>query len=87
MFQQLEQDMVLMKVWIWLEVFELGVDVVPEEQEQLERNDLLQLLVQVRELEKLSPVPQVADEFLILPPLVPLIGSVFALVLELLRVV
>lgn len=79
--------MVLMEIRIGLEVFELGIDVVSEEQEQLEWNHLLQLLIQVRELKQLSPVSQVAHKFVIISPLVPLVSSILALVLELLSVV
>lgn len=43
--EQLEQDVVLVQVLIRLEVLQVRVDEVAEEQEQLERNGLLQVLV------------------------------------------
>lgn len=82
MFQELEQNVVLMQVLIQAEFFEIGVDEVAEKEEQLKGDALLEVLVQMREVDDLLTRPQVADDFLVFFLLDP--GHILILVFELL---
>ena len=69
-----------MQILIKPEVLQVRIDEVTEEEEELEGDALLQVLIQMGEVEDLSPGSEVANNLLILSLLDP--SDIFALILE-----
>ena len=76
-----------MQILVGNKVFEVGIYEISEKQEKLKRNDFLQILVQMGEIEQFSTWPQIRNQFLIIFFLVSLIVIVLFLIFVMLSVI